>query len=107
MAIPAGFGKVRGAPEVPSKVLLDLVAAGALDPNLVHLPPPERCKCIHVPQAHPNGGPCSAKPCRKWGLCQRYERDERYTIPVGDASNVHRRKLKITEVDAAQHATIL
>jgi hypothetical protein len=101
MTIPAGFGKLRGAPEVPTKVLVDLIAAGAIDPNIVHLPPPERCRCIHVPGAHEGGtGPCQAKPCRKFKLCAKYEQDPRYSLPVPNVANVKRRRLPVRYVDA-------
>ena len=40
-----------------------------------------RCICSHHEAAHPSGGACSTKVCRRFGTCSAFRLDRRFTLP--------------------------
>lgn len=95
-------GEISSEPLPPSWELLELAAIGAFGPNGIdgvrHVAL-ERCRCRHVPGAHyalpplPIGtglGACTAKLCRKFSLCDRYEISPDFEYVLGSRGTARR-----------------
>jgi hypothetical protein len=79
---------------VPSVILRELVAAGALDPKHVRVPREDRCFCAHVLPAHEDdGGPCMAKKC----LCMEYIQNPIYTLKRPDNLTIRKVPFRVAE----------
>ncbi len=88
---PSGFSlRVSDEPRPPSKIVQDLILAGAINPETARLPELDRCRCGHVPGAHapvdlligPGLGRCGARKCP----CIGYDQDPLFEgIPRGPA----------------------
>lgn len=79
-------GRMEAIRAPPTEAYRALAAAGVMPTEGPRLHQ-AWCLCTHQEAAHPGGGPCQAKACRKFGGCQAYRQDPKYLL-VGPKSGM-------------------